>query len=164
MKNDKTRKLVLAALFAALCCVATMLIKIPSPLKGYLNLGDCAVLVSGWTLGGVYGFLAAAIGSALADVFSGYVFYAPATFVIKGLVALVAYLLYKKIRLKNDTVSKLLSALGAEIVMAVGYYVFEGFMYGFGAALVNVTSNLIQGAAGIVLGIILERILDKTEK
>lgn len=164
MKNDKTRKLVLAALFAALCCVATMLIKIPSPLKGYLNLGDCAVLVSGWTLGGVYGFLAAAIGSALADVFSGYVFYAPATFVIKGLVALVAYLLYKKLKLKNDTVSKLLSALGAEIVMAVGYYVFEGFMYGFGEALINVPSNLIQGAAGIVLGIILERILDKTEK
>lgn len=164
MKNDKTRKLVLAALFAALCCVATMLIKIPSPLKGYLNLGDCAVLVSGWTLGGVYGFLAAAIGSALADVFSGYVFYAPATFVIKGLVALVAYLLYKKLKLKNDTVSKLLSALGAEVVMAVGYYVFEGFMYGFGEALINVPSNLIQGAAGIVLGIILERILDKTEK
>ena len=31
---------------------------------------------------------AAAIGSALADLFSGYALYAPATFAIKGLVAL----------------------------------------------------------------------------
>lgn len=164
MRNEKTRKLVLAALFAALCCVATMLIKIPSPLKGYMNLGDCAVLVSGWTLGGVYGFLAAGIGSALADIFSGYIFYAPATFVIKGLVALTAYLLYKKIKIKNTTVAKLLSAVAAELVMAVGYYVFEGFMYGFAESLVNIPANLVQAAAGIILGIVLERILDKTEK
>ena len=31
----------------ALPCVATMLIKLPSPLKGYLNLGDCVVLLDG---------------------------------------------------------------------------------------------------------------------
>ena len=42
--NTKTKKIVMAALMAALACVATMIIKIPSPLKGYLNLGDCIVL------------------------------------------------------------------------------------------------------------------------
>ena len=71
--NTRTKKIVLAALMAALACVATMIIKIPSPLKGYLNLGDCIVLVSGWMLSPTYGFLAAGLGSALADVFSGYV-------------------------------------------------------------------------------------------
>ena len=81
----------MASLLAALCCVATMIIKIPSPLKGYLNLGDCVVLLSGWFLSPLYGFLAAGLGSALADVFSGYVTYAPATFVIKGIMALIAY-------------------------------------------------------------------------
>ena len=75
-------------MLAALCCVATMIIKIPSPLKGYLNLGDCVVLLSGWLLGPAYGFAAAGIGSALADIFSGYVIYAPATFIIKGLMAI----------------------------------------------------------------------------
>ena len=52
-KSEKmrTKKTVFAALFAALTCVMTMLIKVPSPLKGYLNLGDSAVLVSGWFLG-----------------------------------------------------------------------------------------------------------------
>lgn len=160
MKNN-TRKIVLAALFAALCCVFTMIIKIPSPMKGYLNLGDCAVLLSGWTLGGVYGFLAAAIGSALADVFSGYALYAPATFVIKGLVALVAYLLHRAIAIKSDILSKICAAVVAELVMVAGYYVFEGFLYGFAESLVNILSNMAQGAAGIILGVILSGIVDK---
>ena len=83
--NTGTKKIVTAALMAALACAATMMIKIPSPLKGYLNLGDCIVLVSGWMLSPAYAFFAAGFGSALADVFSGYVLYAPATFVIKGI-------------------------------------------------------------------------------
>ena len=81
MKMKKnTRTLVIAALLAALVCVATMVVKIPSPLKGYINLGDCMVLLSGWLLPPVFSFLAAGIGSALADVFSGYFVYAPVTF------------------------------------------------------------------------------------
>ena len=50
LMKTKTQKIVMASLLAALCCVATMIIKIPSPLKGYLNLGDCVVLLSGWIL------------------------------------------------------------------------------------------------------------------
>ena len=45
--NAKTKNMVMAALFAALVCVATMIIKIPSPLKGYINLGDCIVMRGG---------------------------------------------------------------------------------------------------------------------
>ena len=88
--QSKTQKIVLAALIAALACVATMIVKIPSPMKGYVNLGDCIVLTAGWILSPWYAFLAAGLGSALADLFSGYVIYAPATFVIKGVMALVA--------------------------------------------------------------------------
>ena len=84
--KEKTRKLVTAALLAALTCVATMVIKIPSPLHGYLNLGDGVVLLAGWVLTPGYGFLAAGLGSALADLISGYLIYAPATFLIKGLI------------------------------------------------------------------------------
>ena len=70
---NTTKRIVTASMLAALVCVATMIIKIPSPLKGYINLGDCVVLLSGWLLSPLYGFLAAGIGSALADVFSGYI-------------------------------------------------------------------------------------------
>ena len=53
MSHVKIRKLVLAALFAALCTVMTLVIQIPSPMQGYVNLGDCAVLLSAWVLGPV---------------------------------------------------------------------------------------------------------------
>ena len=72
MTDSKIRKLVLAALMAALCTIMTMVIQVPSPMQGYVNLGDCAVLMSAWVLGPLYGGAAAGIGSALADQLSGY--------------------------------------------------------------------------------------------
>ena len=69
--KSSLHKLITASLLAALVCVVTMTVKVPSPLNGYLNLGDCLVLLSGWLLPPVYGFLAAGVGSALADLFSG---------------------------------------------------------------------------------------------
>ena len=163
MENNKTRKIVMTAMFAALCCVATMIIKIPSPLKGYLNLGDCIVLLSGFMLSPLYGFLAAGVGSALADVLSGYVVYAPATFIIKGAMALVAYLGFKLLN-KNigPTPSRIISGVVAEILMVLGYFVFEGFMYGFVPSAVNIPANAVQGVAGIILGVILAKVFDKS--
>lgn len=162
--NTRTKKIVVAALLAALTCVATMVIKIPSPLKGYLNLGDCVVLVAGWLLPPGYSFLAAGLGSALADVFSGYVAYAPATFVIKGLMALVAFYLYKLLSSKaGSTVSRIISGILAEIVMVLGYYVFEGFMYGFAPSLVNVPANAMQGVAGLIIGVALIKVFEKNK-
>ncbi|MBO5396587.1 MAG: ECF transporter S component [Clostridia bacterium] len=162
MKKN-TKSLVSAALFAALVCVATMIVKIPSPLKGYINLGDCMVLLAGWILPPVFSFPAAGIGSALADVFSGYFVYAPVTFVIKGLVALAAFFLFKLLSKKTRAeIAAIVSGFAAEAVMVAGYYVFEGFMYGFGASAVNILPNVIQGAVGIILGTVLLKIFSKT--
>lgn len=160
--KTKTQKIVLSALLASLVCVATMLIKIPSPLKGYLNLGDCVVLLSGWILSPLYGFLTAGIGSALADIFSGYVIYAPATFVIKGLMALAAFFLYKLLHKKIGKLSaRIISGCASEIIMVLGYFIFEGPMYGFMASAVNIPANAIQGVAGLILGIVLVKVFEK---
>lgn len=160
--NTKTKNIVMAALFAALVCVATMIIKIPSPLKGYINLGDCLVLLCGWMLSPMYGFLAAGIGSALADIFSGYVLYAPATFVIKGLMALIAFYLFKAMNKKApDLVSRAVSGATAEITMIIGYFLFEGILYGFAPSLVNILPNAVQGVAGLIIGTVLIMILEK---
>ena len=165
MDNNKTKKIVLSSMFAALCCVATMIIKIPSPLKGYINLGDCVVLLSGFMLSPLYAFLAAGIGSALADIFSGYIVFAPATFIIKGAMSLVAYYGVKIFQKKvSITSSRIISSIAAEILMVLGYFVFEGFMYGFIPSLVNIPASAIQGVAGIVLGVVLARIFDKSFK
>jgi len=163
MKSN-TKKIVMAALMAALACVATMVIKVPSPLKGYLNLGDCVVLTAGWMLSPIYGFLAAGLGSALADLFSGYVVYAPATFLIKGCMALIAYfgfrLLHKKV---SDLPSRIISGTAAEMLMILGYFVFEGCMYGFGPSVVNIPANAVQGIAGLIIGIILTKVFVKSK-
>ncbi len=164
MNNSKTKKIVIAAMFAALCCVATMIIKIPSPLKGYLNLGDCVVLLSGWLISPLYGFIAAGFGSALADVFSGYLIYAPATFIIKGAMAVIAYYCFKGMKNKlGGTASKLIGGVLAEIFMILGYFVFEGFMYGFAPSAVNIPANGVQGIAGIIIGLILVKIFEKSK-
>lgn len=165
MRNKTTtQKMVNSALLAALACVATMMIKIPSPFKGYLNFGDCVVLLAGWTLSPVYGFLAAGLGSALADLFSGYVMYAPATFVIKGLMALVAYkgfqLLHKK---AGNMPSRMISGIAAELVMILGYFIFEGILYGFGPSAVNIPANGVQGVVGLVLGCTLIKVVEKNK-
>lgn len=163
MKSN-TKKIVMAALMAALACVATMIIKVPSPLKGYLNLGDCVVLTAGWMLSPIYGFLAAGLGSALADLFSGYVVYAPVTFLIKGCMALIAYfgfrLLHKKV---SDLPSRIISGTAAEMLMILGYFVFEGCMYGFGPSVVNIPANAVQGIAGLIIGIILTKVFVKSK-
>lgn len=151
------------ALFAALTCVATIVIRIPSPLGGYINFGDCILLVGAWVLGPVGGFAAGALGSALADLFSGYAAYAPATFVIKGVMALTAAFLYKRLPEKP---SKIIGAVIAEIIMIAGYYVFEAFILGYGAeaSLVNIPYNAIQGALGIIGGILLFTAVDRILK
>ncbi|MBQ8207346.1 MAG: ECF transporter S component [Clostridia bacterium] len=157
-----TQKIVISSMFAALVCVATMLIKIPSPLKGYLNLGDCVVLVAAWMLPIGYNFLAAGIGSALADIFLGYIVYAPATFFIKGAMAVIAYgsflLLSKRSKI---LLSRIVSGILAEITMILGYFLFEGFLYGFSPSLVNIPANGVQGIAGLIIGTILITVFEK---
>ena len=162
--HTKTKKLVMAALMTALTCVATMLIVIPSPFKGYLNLGDCLVLTSGWLLSPVYGFLAAGLGSALADLFSGYVLYAPATFLIKGLMAMIVCYGFRLFNKKcNNLTSRIVSGAAAEIAMILGYFVFEGFLYGFVTSAVNIPANGVQGIAGMIIGIVLMQTIERSK-
>jgi uncharacterized membrane protein len=94
---NNTKKLVYGALFAALTCVATMSIHIPTPgTGGYIHPGDALVVLSGIVLGPVYGGFAAGIGSALADFIGGYYIYVPITFVVKFIIAAVVAVVYSK--------------------------------------------------------------------
>ena len=160
----KTKKLVTAALMAALCCVATLLITIPSPLKGYLNLGDSLVLLSAWILSPAYGFLAAGLGSALADLISGYAIYAPATFLIKGLMAVIAHKGFQLLRKRFSPLpSRILSGAAAEVTMVLGYFVFEGFLYGFLPSAVNIPANSVQAVVGLCLATALIKTLEQSK-
>lgn len=161
--QKRTYKVVIAAMFAALTCVVTMIVKIPSPLKGYINIGDSVVLLCSWVLSPTYGFLAAGIGSALADLFSGYVVYAPATFLIKGVMVILSHYVTKLLRRKNNSLSQIIGGVVAELWMGIGYFVFEGFLYGFAPSAVNIPANGIQGVAGLILGFALIKIFEKNK-
>ena len=147
-------KIVITALFAALACVATMIIKVPTVgTNGYVNIGDTIVLLSAWMIGGVYGALAAGIGSALSDFISGYGSYVPGTF---------AYLVFVTIKKANTKDSKgmnvvayIVSGVVAEVIMVLGYFLYESTLLGYGlGAVPSIGSNSIQGVTCLVLGFI----------
>ncbi len=158
-KQNNIRKLVFSALLAALTCICTMVIQIPVPATGgYINLGDSIVLLCAWYIGGVYGAAAAGIGSMLADIFSGYAFYAPATFVIKALMAAAAYLIFHKL---HDHRGQYLGAFAAAVILLIGYFVFESAVLSFGAAAAAIPANLIQGFTGCTCGAVLSLMMEK---
>ena len=153
MNNDKIRKLVWAGLFTALTTVATMLIRIPSPLGGYVNAGDAVVVLAAFLLGPVWGAVAAGLGSALSDILASYIVYAPATLVIKALMALAAGAILRSAKKKNAISATVLGSVSAELIMIVGYFAYEATVLGYGlAAIANVPANCAQAVFGAVAG------------
>lgn len=153
IQNEKTKRLVLAAMFCALTFLGTFL-AIPAPVAGNLNFGDGVLLVCAWTLGLPWG-LAAAVGAALSDLASGYAVYIPATLVIKALMAVVAVLLRRALSSAGlpRRLSKIGAAVCAELVMTAGYYLYESLavLGSFQAALANIPFNLMQALFAVIL-------------
>lgn len=160
--NANLKKLVTAALFAALACVATMSIRIPTPgTGGYIHPGDAIVILSGVVLGPVWGLMAAGIGSAMADLLGGYFIYVPITFVIKGFIAFAAGKLYRKYgsSQKKCYMAVALGGICDILFVAGGYFLCETMLYGAAAAAASVPANVIQGVSGLILGLVLYPVL-----
>mgnify|MGYP001148847382 CR=1 FL=1 len=75
----------LLAVLIALIAVFTLLIRIPTPARGYVNLSDVAITFAGLAFGPWVGAIAGGIGTALADLLGGFAPYAPISFVAHGL-------------------------------------------------------------------------------
>lgn len=157
MNHINVRKLTLTALFIALTCVATFIIRIPIVgTGGYIHPGDAFVILSGILLGPLYGALAGGIGSALADLFGGYMIYVPITLIVKAVIAAgVGYIYHHPAAKVHSSIIKcILCGVFATIVVALGYLFFEYFLYG-AAALTSVPANLIQGISGLIISTVL---------
>ena len=164
MTDENLHRLVRAALFAALCTVMTLVIQVPSPMQGYVNLGDCAVLLSAWVLGPLYGGAAAGVGSMLADLLSGYAHYAPGTFVIKLAMAAAAGMLFRALRPVSSRrlPAQLISGAAAELIMVAGYFGYACLLLGKGlAAAASVPGNLVQGAFGLASAVVVHALLSR---
>ncbi len=154
------RRLTTAGVLAAAIVLLTTLVSIPMPGGfGYINLGDVGVLLAGMLLGGGWGALCAGAASALSDVLLGYTVYAPATFVIKGLVALVAGLLFAKTQKKI----RFAALYPAALIVPAGYFLYELLLYGPASAIPNILFNTLQCLIGAVVATILGLMLLKTK-
>ncbi len=153
----KTTDIAKISVLGALVTVATIVFQIPTPAtKGYINLGDTFIFVGAVLLGKNSGFLVGGIGSALADILSGYAHWAPFTLVIKGLEGYIAGFAspwYEKEKVNYAFFVSILT--GAAIIMILGYFIVEVFMYGVGAALAELPGNIFQGGASIVIATII---------
>src|SRR5690606_41578229 len=87
----QARKMVLTALLVGVVAVVAMVVNIPLPgVKGYVNIGDTVVLLSGVQFGPLTGMAAGGLGVALADLLLVYGFLTPWTLLIKVLQAVAA--------------------------------------------------------------------------
>lgn len=156
-----TKQLTTVAMFTALVTVATIVIAIPAPAGGFLNVGDTVVLIAAACLGPIGGMIAGGLGSCFADLILGYVMYAPFTLVIKGLEGLICggliMLIDKTLgkRYKNyiaQIIAGVIAMIVAALTMSSLYCIADGILYGWGAAIVNAPVNLTQGAIGVAAG------------
>jgi uncharacterized membrane protein len=160
--HTNLKQTVMTALFAALACVATMSIRIPTPgTGGYIHPGDAIVILSGVILGPVWGLLAAGIGSAMADLLGGYFIYVPITFAVKGLIAFIAGMIYHRLGKTSKTqyTAVILGGITDIILVAGGYFLCEIPLYGVSAAAASIPANLIQGLGGLIIAFVLYPLL-----
>ena len=169
--NSKFHKTVFTALMIAIIFISANLIRITT-VGGFVHLGDCMVLLAAALLGKKRGALASGIGMALVDLYSGYIIWAPFTFIIKALMAYIAGAILEYNHRKSYLVPFLISG----IFMVVAYF-FSGAIIAFlftgssntiiGALVYSakdIIGNILQVGVGIVIALPLSKVLYKQEK
>ncbi len=155
-----TKKIVYSAVGAALIAALTMFptIPIPGTQNGYVHLGDAMILIFVVLLG-KYAIISAGIGSMLADIILGAFSYAPATLIIKALVALTACLILGK---ETNALRLILACVAGEIVMMLGYFLYGWILFGITVAAAEIIWNVFQGLFGVIIAVIVVLILNRT--
>ncbi|MHA2313530.1 MAG: ECF transporter S component [Candidatus Thorarchaeota archaeon] len=152
------------AIMTALTTVATILLVIPFPsTQGFFNLGDSLVMISGFLLGPIGGFIAGGTGSALADVLLGYTAFAPITFIAKGFEGmLVGYFSFRTARMARFSGWDILGLIFGSAAMLLGYLFGEMLLFGFTfevALLELITINSIQVIMGSIATVLVGPLL-----
>ena len=147
-------KVAVVAVLTAVVVVFTMIVRIPTA-KGYLNLCDVAICFIAFTFGPWTAFIAGGLGTALADLITGYAQWAPISFVVHGAEGFLVALI---VRQKGDKAipvfKKLLAGIVCITTVTLGYFVLAGiFISGFSVAAAEVPGNIAQSGVGVVLGL-----------
>lgn len=166
--SDKTAKLTQTAFLTALTIILTLLIHFPfKPTQGYLTLADAGVYAAAFLLGSTSGAFAGGIGTALADVISGYPIFAPLSLIAHGLQGLVAGLIFHwKLLQKNPLAASVISTIAGTICMVLVYLGGEILFLSIAptVALLEIPGNLCQNIAGAIVAVPLVFSLRKLRK
>lgn len=160
--NYKTKKIVLNGLMTALVCIATMVIQVPTPgTNGYVNVGDAVIFITSILFGPLAGMLAGGVGSALADLLSGYPHWALFTLIIKGLEGYLVGIIVGK----NNTIPRnIFSILIGIVVMVIGYFLAGAILKGsFIVSAASIPSNIVQGIVSMIIAVPLALSLKNVE-
>lgn len=170
--------LIQVSLFAAMTFVATKLIEIPYNVlgigpNGLVHLGDSIVFISAILLGKRKAALASAIGMTLFDITSPYAIWAPVTLIAKGgmgyICGAIAYSRGKKgDGIINNIVATVVSGIWMILIYLLGGTVITlftvesiTFAQAFYANILNITGNVIQIVAGMVVALPISTTLAK---
>lgn len=174
VSNARLKLVCISAMFCAvIAATIACLPKIPIVGgSGFVHIGDSFVYLASALLPLPYSLLACAIGGGLSDLLCGYAVYAPASFVIKGVTALVFRSVLTRravvaIDSKGNAVKfvnlrNCLALIPAALICAGGYFTYECILYGFATAIVGVPMNFLQSAVGSVIYVALGLALDKS--
>ena len=144
------RTLAVTAVMTAIVFVLTRVIQVPTPVVGYIHLGDVGVFFSAFAFGPWVGAVTGGLGTALADLTSPYAQWAIFSLLIHGAQGWVAGWMSARWQSLGGLV--LASLVGGAIVV-VGYLLAGTILVGFGAALTEVPLNIVQVAVGAIVSI-----------
>ncbi|MFA5513458.1 MAG: ECF transporter S component [Sphaerochaetaceae bacterium] len=152
-------RIALIAMLTAVVVVFTLIVRVPTPIKGYISLCDVAIVFSAYLFGPWVGAIAGGLGTGIADLLGGYAQWAPLSFLIHGLQGLLIGLIAHRKSSKKSPMDVfffrlLFGGIVGIVVMSGGYYLAGGILYGFKAALTELPLNLLQSAVGSVVGIL----------
>ena len=167
-RKKQLMSLCLTAIFTALTTVVTMFIQIPNPATGgYVNIGDCVILIAGTLLGPLPGLFVGGVGSAIADLATGYAHWAFPTFVIKGLegflCGLTTYFIFRHTQKRSVKLAfTALTSILCATIMMVGYIIANLAMGGTGKAIASIIPNTIQAGISVAIDLVVVTALIKT--
>lgn len=154
-RNRTALRISLVAIMTAVVAVFTMVIRIPSPIGGYISLCDAAVSFAAYAFGPFTGLIASGLGAAFADLIGGFPQWALISFIVHGIEALLMGLIVRK---DSTSIPMLIIAALIAVIVVSGGYLLLTTLFGltvFSEAILEVPGNIAQSAVGAVLGLVL---------
>lgn len=155
--SSNIRYLAIAALFAALVTLSIVVFRIPVG-PGILHFGDAVIYLAACLLPKPFALAAASIGGGMANIVTGTAIWAPATIVIKPLIAAWFTSEGKCVCARNVA-----ALFIAGIVTIVGYYVYDALVVtgNWVAPLARVWGNVVQSTGSAVIFLLIAGAFDR---